>query len=495
MKPAPDRVKDIPINYARKFSIVPCYDGERIVIAASPETPDEIIDEMTRLTGIEEVKRVSRETVRTLIDDTYEAATDGKDELAPNGFERELDELKTKIGESPDLLDTQDEAPVIRFVNSMLFRAIRQKASDIHIEPYENEFLVRNRIDGVLYNVANLPAGLHPAVVSRIKIMAGLDIAEKRLPQDGRIRVKIGERDIDIRVSTVPTSFGERVVLRILDRSSILLGLDDLGMSPEQLDSFRSFLRKTTGIILVTGPTGSGKTTTLYAAIRSLDSETKNIITIEDPVEYQIKGIGQIQVNPKINLTFANGLRSILRQDPDIIMVGEIRDSETAEISIHASLTGHLVLSTLHTNDASGAITRLIDMGIEPFLISSSLECVIAQRLVRKLCNRCKMPYEPDQSELNTLGLSNGLKFFRPVGCEDCYDTGFKGRTGIFELLRVTDRIKKLITEKADANVIREEAIREGMKPLMRHGAQKVADGTTCLEEVLRVVSETEVQQ
>ncbi|RMG58595.1 MAG: type II secretion system protein GspE [Deltaproteobacteria bacterium] len=493
LEPFPEKVKRIPIHYARKFLLVPCREGGTPVIAATDETPLEIVDEIRRLTGIREVRRIPPQEVKSLIDRTYEEASEEGEALAPNGFEKELEELTTTMERSTDLLESQDDAPVIRFVNSMLFRAIRQKASDIHIEPYETDFTVRNRIDGVLYPVATLPRGLHPAVVSRIKIMAGMDIAEKRLPQDGRIRVKVGEKDVDIRVSTVPTSFGERVVLRLLDRSSVLLELDDLGMEGDQLRRFRSFLRKTTGIILVTGPTGSGKTTTLYAAIRSLDAETKNIITIEDPVEYQIKGIGQIQVNPKINLTFASGLRSVLRQDPDIIMVGEIRDTETAEISIHASLTGHLVLSTLHTNDAPSAVTRLIDMGIEPFLISSSLECVIAQRLVRRLCPSCRVPYEPSREELDLLGITGASTFYRAEGCDECYGTGYRGRTGIFELLVISDDIKKLINEKADARTIREKAIEEGMVPLITHGGKKVERGITSVDEVIRVVTEKEV--
>jgi len=491
MKPLLGLIKKFPISYSRKYEAIPCtLEGGGELLAVSSHTPREIIDEMIRITGISTHRVLPSEDIILLIDKGYEMASDEADYLSANGIESDIYELKTRIEESPDLLDSQDEAPIIRFVNSMFFRAIRQKASDIHLEPYGDDFVVRNRIDGVLYNVVSLHMGLHAPVISRIKVMAGLDISEKRLPQDGRIRVRLGGRDVDIRVSTVPTSFGERVVLRILDRTSLQLGREKLGMSIEQLNTFEKYLKNTTGIILVTGPTGSGKTTTLYAALRSLDSSSKNIITIEDPIEYQVRGIGQIQVNPKIQLTFANGLRSILRQDPDIILVGEIRDSETAEISIQASLTGHLVLSTLHTNDSPGAITRLLDMGIEPFLISSSLEYVVAQRLVRQLCPSCREQYVPSEGERSILGgIEEGRNLYRAKGCGGCFHTGYAGRTGIFEVMVVTDTIKQLINEKGDGETIKKAALKEGMAPLRNHGLLKVLSGETSLEEVLRVTA------
>jgi general secretion pathway protein E len=396
------------------------------------------------------------------------------------------------IEETKDLLDSPDEAPVIRFVHSVLFRAIRERSSDIHFEPYEKELVVRNRVDGILYPMVSAPRKWHAPAVSRIKVMAGLDIGERRLPQDGRIRIRLGGKEIDIRVSTVPTSFGERAVLRILDRSSILLGLSDLGMEPADLAQMERFLSRSSGILLVTGPTGSGKTTTLYAALQRLDSGTKNIITIEDPVEYQIRGIGQIQVNPKIHLTFASGLRSILRQDPDIIMVGEIRDQETAEIAIQASLTGHLVLSTLHTNDSASAVTRLVDMGIEPFLVASSVCGVMAQRLVRRLCPDCKVPYAPREEELRGLGLPAGTKgpFHRPLGCPKCANTGYSGRTGLYEILPADEAIRSLILTRSDADGVKALAVSRGMRTILAAGAEKVVAGTTSVEEVLRVTQE-----
>jgi len=336
------------------------------------------------------------------------------------------------------------------------------------------------------------PRKWHAPAVSRVKVMAGLDIAERRLPQDGRIKIRLGGREIDIRVSTVPTSFGERAVLRLLDRGNVLFGLSDMGFEPADLATFERFLSRSSGILLVTGPTGSGKTTTLYAALRHLDSGTKNIITIEDPVEYQFQGIGQIQVNPKIQLTFASGLRSILRQDPDIIMVGEIRDAETAEIAIQASLTGHLVLSTLHTNDSASAVTRLVDMGIEPFLVASSLSGVVAQRLVRLLCPDCKVPYAPTAVDARSVGLPSppAAPFYRPGGCEKCLQTGYLGRVALFEILPADESIRSMILTRADADGIRTLAVSRGMRTILAAGAEKVAAGVTSVEEVLRVTQE-----
>jgi general secretion pathway protein E len=350
---------------------------------------------------------------------------------------------------------------------------------------------VRYRIDGILYDILSLPRKIHSALTSRVKVMASLNIAEKRLPQDGRIEIKIADRSVDIRVSTIPTSFGERVVLRLLDKTSSVLRLSDLGMDDEKVEMFNRLIKSPYGIILVTGPTGSGKTTTLYAALSSINSPEVNIITIEDPVEYQIEGIGQIQVNPKIDLTFAQGLRSIVRQDPDVILIGEVRDRETAEIAIQSSLTGHLVFSTLHTNDAASAVTRLIDMGIEPYLVTSSVIAIIAQRLVRVLCPKCKEAYTPDEESLANLGLDkkkNGeTVFYRRTGCAACMNTGYRGRSAIFEILILDDAMKRIILKTSDSNQIQDEAVRRGMATLLSNGAKKVIEGTTTIEEVFRV--------
>ena len=368
---------------------------------------------------------------------------------------------------------------------------MRERASDIHIEPYHNNLKIRYRIDGILYDILTLPRRIQSPLVSRIKIMARLNIAEKRLPQDGRIDIRIGDRSVDIRVSIIPTAFGERVVLRLLDKTAEILKLSDLGMDVRGIKTFNKLIKSPYGIILVTGPTGSGKSTTLYAALSSINSPEINIITIEDPIEYQIEGVGQIQVNPKIELTFANGLRSIVRQDPDVILVGEIRDLETAEISIQSSLTGHLVFSTLHTNDAPSAVTRLIDMGIEPFLVTSSVIAIIAQRLVRVLCPRCKTPHIPDEESLYNIGIDrNTLQnhtIYMRNGCLACMNTGYRGRTAIFEIMIMDDPIKRLILKTSDANQIHELAVKRGMITLAQDGTQKVLNGVTTVEEVLRV--------
>jgi general secretion pathway protein E len=483
----------IPIGYARRHLLLPCRNpaGEIVLLSGKPEAR-EAVDEMRFLAGPARVVVASPEEVLARIDAAYERAQTPEREIV-EGLSGEWDlDVAATIEETRDLLDSPDEAPVIRFVHSVLFRAIRDRSSDIHFEPYEKELAVRNRVDGILYTMVTAPRKWHAPAVSRVKVMAGLDIAERRLPQDGRIRIRMGGKEIDIRVSTVPTSFGERAVLRLLDRANVVMGLSDLGLSARELSLFERFLSRSSGIVLVTGPTGSGKTTTLYAALRRLDSGTKNIITIEDPVEYQIRGIGQIQVNPKIHLTFANGLRSILRQDPDIIMVGEIRDPETAEIAIQASLTGHLVLSTLHTNDAASAVTRLVDMGIEPFLVASSLSAVVAQRLVRRLCPACKAAYTPTPEEARGIGLQSppSAPFYRPEGCEKCLHTGYSGRIALFEILPADETVRTAILTRSDADGIRALAVSRGMRTLLSAGADKVQAGVTSAEEVLRVTQE-----
>ncbi len=389
------------------------------------------------------------------------------------------------------LRDMAFEAPIVKLVNMLITRAVEGRTSDIHIEPFENSVKVRYRIDGALTQVETLPKRIQPAVISRVKIMSRLNIAERRLPQDGRIKLRVSGRDIDLRVSTIPTIYGESIVMRILDRGTALVVLDYLGFPDNVLDRYRKLITTPYGILLVTGPTGSGKTTTLYASLNNINSVDKKIITVEDPIEYQIDGINQIQIKPKIGLTFANGLRHIVRQDPDIIMVGEIRDIETAEISIHSALTGHLVFSTLHTNDAPGAVTRLLDMGIEGFLVSSSLIGVLAQRLVRVICPRCKEPYAPQQDIIDKIeSFPDNFQPYHGAGCEDCRGTGYQGRTGVFELMIMDGEMRRLVIEKANADMIRQKAVSKGMQVLRDSGWEKVKEGVTTIEEVLRVSQE-----
>lgn len=392
------------------------------------------------------------------------------------------------------LRDMASEGPVIRLVNLVITRAIELRASDIHFEPFEEQFRVRYRIDGVLHDVESPPKRLQAAVVSRVKIMAKLNIAERRLPQDGRIMLRVKGKEIDFRVSSIPTIHGESIVLRILDKSSIVLDIEKLGFPEDTMDGFQDLIQRPHGIILVTGPTGSGKTTTLYCALEKINSPEKKIITVEDPVEYQLRGINQIQVKPSIGLTFANSLRSIVRQDPDVILIGEIRDAETAEIAIHSALTGHLVLTTLHTNDAPSAITRLIDMGTEDYLLSSTVIGILAQRLVRVACPYCRETYSPSPAVLKEMKLNSsdlaGLKISEVKGCEKCSNTGYWGRTGIYEFLKMTDDVQKLILGKKDSNIIKEAARKNGLRTLREDGWLKVKQGITTISEVLRVTQE-----
>ncbi len=487
----------VPIAFARKHLILPLWkeNGVVAVVAADPLDVSALDDVRLLLLAPIVPQIASPEAINEAINRIYERAADSAEQAIEDLGE--LSHLAEEVGEPEDLLGAAEEAPVVRLVNSILFQAVQRRASDIHFEPFEREMIVRYRIDGVLYNVLTPPKRVAPALISRVKIMGGMNIAEKRLPQDGRIGLKAGGREIDIRVSDVPTAHGERLVLRLLDKTSMLLNLEDIGLSPEDLAMMNRLIRLAHGIILVTGPTGSGKTTTLYAALSKINAPDKNIITIEDPIEYQLKGVGQIQVNPKIDLTFGKGLRSILRQDPDIIMVGEIRDTETAEIAIHASLTGHLVFSTLHTNDAAGAITRLVDMGIEPFLVSSSIVAIVAQRLVRLVCSSCRVAYQPTSEEVAKLGplprsipAGGPLRFFRGKGCADCMMTGYWGRTGIYEILLINDEIRNLILSKVDSATIKNRAIGKGMATLRQDGARNVAAGVTTTEEALRVTQE-----
>ncbi len=483
-----------PIQYLRLHKVVPIrYDDDKIVVVISNPKSLPAVDDIRIILQKDNIETffAPESEVLSAINRTYDQATHTAESVIADMDTDESSEILSQLEETADLLDDTSDAPIIRLVNLILSQAVKSRASDIHIEPFQRYLKVRFRIDGILYNTLSPPRHIHSAIVSRIKIMARLNIAEKRLPQDGRIEIKIGDRPIDIRVSTLPTIFGERVVLRLLDKSESLLRLEELGLSDKQLDTFLKLISQPNGIILVTGPTGSGKTTTLYAALSRINSPDKNIITIEDPIEYQLDGIGQIQVNPKINLTFATGLRSIVRQDPDVILVGEIRDLETAEIAIQSALTGHLVFSTLHTNDSAGAITRLIDMGIEPFLVSSAMNAILAQRLVRVICPYCKEEYNPPIFSLKEIGLDeetiSKTKFYRGRGCSECSQTGFRGRMGIYELLILDDEIKSLISRTSDSNDIKREALRKGLITLRQDGAQKVLEGFTTVEEVIRV--------
>ena len=483
----------LPIGFLKKNLLVPVrLDGE-VCIAVNDPFEFQALDEASRILAIPGCRVVlspESEIIRT-INSAYDLAQGSAEQVIQDIDDEDADLLFSKIEEIEDLLDDTSDSPVIRLVNLMLSQAVRGNISDIHIEPQQSNVKIRQRLDGVLYDMFTPPKHVQSALISRIKLMAKMNIAEKRLPQDGRIEIKVGNKDIDIRVSTLPTASGERVVMRLLDKSTIRLSLTDLGMTPERLELFSKMIRSPNGIVLVTGPTGSGKTTTLYAALSEINTTDINIITVEDPIEYRIPGIGQVQVNPKIDLTFASGLRSIVRQDPDVILIGEIRDLETAEIAIQSALTGHLVFSTLHTNDAPSTITRLRDMGLEPFLIGSSINGILAQRLVRVICDECREEYGPSPEELVRIGLSeNQLPYgtlSRGRGCDKCLDTGYRGRTGIHEFLVLDENLKKMILQTSDANQLRSRAISQGMKSLLQDGADKVISGITTVEEVYRV--------
>ncbi|MGI9554131.1 MAG: type II secretion system ATPase GspE [Thermodesulfobacteriota bacterium] len=489
-------VKELPISFSRKYRLIPLTKTNGTVkIAFAPPIDLYALDEVRGLFNCSIESHITlNHTLNASINRVYEQ---GK-EMSGDIDDDSIGITESELQEPKDLLETDDEAPIIRFVNSLLFQAVKEKASDIHIECFEKDVAVRFRKDGMLHNITSVPKKTQSSIISRVKIMAELDIAEKRKPQDGRIRLKVAGRDVDVRISTVPTTWGESVVMRLLDRSSVILSLEDLGLEGDKLRMFDFLIRRPHGIVLVTGPTGSGKTTSLYASLERINSPDKKIITIEDPVEYQIQGINQIQVNNKVNLSFANGLRSVLRQDPDVILVGEIRDRETADISIHASLTGHLVFSTLHTNDSASAITRLIDMDIEPFLVASSLLAVVAQRLVRVLCPHCKEKYEPTDEELARVGINrNEVKdgvLYRSKGCHECIDTGFSGRLAIFEILIIDDDIRNLTLNTTDSSTIKRKAVENGLITLRIDGASKIVNGQTSVDEVLRVTEEESVE-
>lgn len=484
----------IPLKFLRENEIIPVIlDGQLTIITANPLRFGPI-DDLNLLLGggipyavapakviIEAVNRYyPLEGTKQMIEEL--------EEETPQVEDVEFGQLDER-----DIVSMAAEAPIIKLVNHILYQAVKQEASDIHIEPYEKELLVRYRIDGVLYTIITPPKRIQDALISRIKIMANLNIAEKRIPQDGRIDLRVAGKSYDIRVSILPVQFGERIVMRLLDKSKSFSKLGDIGFSKRDLTVVEKAIHKPNGIIYVTGPTGSGKTSTLYAILGELNRPDVNIITVEDPVEYQMKGIGQVQVRSKIGMTFAAALRSILRQDPDIIMIGETRDQETAQIAVQAALTGHLVLSTLHTNSAPATITRLLDMGMEPYLIASSLDLCLAQRLVRKLCPLCKQPYKPTTEELAMIGLTvketEHITLYKPVGCEECSQTGYKGRMAIFELMETTPDIAKLIMERADTNVLKTQAMKDGMKLLVQDGIRRVLEGLTSIAEVLSVAT------
>ncbi|MEJ2688968.1 MAG: type II secretion system ATPase GspE [Deltaproteobacteria bacterium] len=485
----------VPIGFAKEYHVFPVRRDEKGVLVAVADPLDgQPVNDLVSLTGAWVTIAVATpQEILRAINQAYESRAGETTEIIADISSGKADELSEDL-EPADLIDTSDEAPVIRFVNSLVTKAYRERASDIHIEPFETELVVRYRIDGILYEVFKPPIKAHASIISRIKIMSNLNIAEKRLPQDGRFRVRIAGKDVDVRVSTLPTAFGERAVLRLLDKSSSVLALEDIGMEQGLLREINQMIHRSHGIFLVTGPTGSGKTTTLYAALSRLNTKEKNIITVEDPIEYQLAGVGQIQVNPKINLTFASGLRSILRQDPDVIMVGEIRDGETAEIAVQSALTGHIVFSTLHTNDSAGALTRLVEMEIEPFLVASSVMGVLAQRLVRTICPHCRESYHPTVDLLEEMGLGSSLapeaEVYRGRGCDHCLQLGYRGRTGIYEMLTVDDTVRDLVLKKSDSATIKSAAVRGGMIPLREAGLAKVLAGQTSLEEIMRVTQE-----
>jgi len=492
-------IEAVPANYAQHHYVIGMQRGEdngELTVVLSRPLDADILDNVSKMTKMPVKAAISTRTaITSVIDLAYEQRNTVVEEVAEELDSQNLDQLVDEVAASDDLLDVVNRPPVIRLVNDILFRALQLRASDIHVHPYENKIQIRYRIDGILYDTLSLNRNVLPLIVSRIKVMAGMDIAERRLPQDGRCSVRLGQREVDLRVSTVPTSYGERSVLRLLDKSTALYGLNELGLGKRNLKTFDSLLGRSHGVIFVTGPTGSGKSTTLYACLNRINSSEKNIMTIEDPIEYQLGGISQMQVANKKGMTFATSLRHVLRQDPDVIMVGEVRDVETARMAIQSSLTGHLVFSTLHTNDSAGAVSRLLDLGVEPYLVSSSLIAVMAQRLVRRICPRCRREYKPEEHELKELtrGLPESIRFdsdtkyFIGDGCDKCFGTGYRGRTGVYELMMVTEDIKDMIYARQNAGTIKRKALQQGLQTLRMDGARKVRSGQTSIPEVLRV--------
>ena len=490
----PEVLATVPANAARMFQALPiAVYGPTVRVALVDPLNPSVIDELGFSIG-KEVQLVVADPVQVekLIQKLYTQDTDGVGDLLKElgGAEDLAKEAAEVASGEMDITSLANEAPIVKFVNLVLFQAVQDRASDIHFEPFEDEFKIRYRVDGALYEMAPPPKHLALPVISRIKVMSNLDISERRLPQDGRISVNLGGREVDLRVSTLPTQFGESVVLRVLDRSALQLDLENLGFPKFIFDYIVEAIQQPNGIFVVTGPTGCGKTTTLYSCLRRVNVIDSKLLTVEDPVEFDIEGIMQVPVNEGVGMTFGKALRSFLRQDPDIIMLGEMRDLETSQVAIQASLTGHLVLSTLHTNDAPGAVTRLVDMGVEPFLISSTLMGVLAQRLVRTICKRCRTPFEPTETQLSHLNLSphdlGDKVFYYGRGCRDCNDTGYRGRKGIFELLPISDPIRLLINERAPTAVVRQKGVELGMVTLREDGLRSIFDGQTTIEEVLR---------
>ena len=482
----------LPFAFARRHGVlIDSSDQHSIsLIARKTYKPAVLLEIQRYFSKLPKIQVVANNEFDALLQQRYETHSQQTD---MDSFDEALDlsGVAEALPEPEDLLDAEDDAPIIRLINVLLARAVKQNASDIHIEPFENRLLIRIRVDGILQEVMQPPRALAPLIASRIKVMAKLDIAEKRLPQDGRISLRIAGRAVDVRVSTMPSGHGERVVLRILDKQAGRLDLHHLGMDDVTLKRMDEMVHRPHGIVLVTGPTGSGKTTTLYAALGRINNTERNIVTVEDPIEYYIDGIGQTQINTKVDMTFARGLRAILRQDPDVVMVGEIRDLETVQIAVQASLTGHMVFSTLHTNTAVGAITRLRDMGVEPFLLSSSLIGVLAQRLVRLLCLECRTPYQPNASQCKLLNIpvENPPTLYQAHGCDKCNQTGYEGRTGIYELIEIDDELKNLIHDGSAEHAL-EQHVRLTSPSIRTDGIRRVLSGETSLEEVLRVTRE-----
>ncbi len=490
----PEDPRQLSFSFAKRNRVLLETNREPALLYYTPDTPFNVFAEVRRFYGEGfTLSEIPTDEFESLLTKAFQRDSSAAKQLMEDlGNESDLFALADELPDTEDLLDSEDDAPIIKLINAMLGEAIKEGASDIHIETFENQLVVRFRVDGVLREILRPNRKLSSMLVSRIKVMAKLDIAEKRVPQDGRITLRIAGRAVDVRVSTMPSSHGERVVLRLLDKNNVRLNLEDLGMTKANRDHFATLIRKPHGIILVTGPTGSGKSTTLYAGLSEINSKDRNILTVEDPIEFDLQGIGQTQVNPRVDMTFARGLRAILRQDPDVVMVGEIRDIETAQIGVQASLTGHLVLSTLHTNTAAGAITRLEDMGIEPFLLSSSLLAVLSQRLVRTLCKDCKVAHAPSEQEAMILGvgeLASVPHIYAPHGCAACNQTGYRGRTGIHELLIIDEQIREMMHEAKGEQAI-ERYVREFTPSIREDGCRKVLSGTTSLEEVLRVTRE-----
>jgi type IV pilus assembly protein PilB len=491
-----DVVALVPRHVARRYKVVPVYRHDNtLTVAISDPLDMETVDSLRYILKMNvEPVVASKEDIAASIDRYYGGSEDSVENMLQEITEGEIDlnaPEKVTARELESTTETEADAPIIKLVSLLIMEAFRNRASDIHIEPLEKRLRVRYRIDGVLHEQDSPPKRLQPAIISRIKIMANMSIAEKRVPQDGRIQIPVMGRTLDLRVSSLPTNHGESIVMRILDKSSLLLGLGDLGFFSDQQEVMNRVIGSADGIFLVTGPTGSGKTTTLYACLNTINKPDRKIITVEDPVEYQLTGINQVQVNPDINLTFAAALRSILRQAPNIIMIGEIRDLETANIAVQASLTGHLVFSTLHTNDAPSAVTRLIDMGVKPFLVASSVRAIMAQRLVRRICSKCKEPYTPNDYEIKSLKLDpeelRKVTIYHGRGCGDCSKTGYRGRTGIYEIFMVDEEVRRLIYEKVPSNVLRASARELGMRTLREDGVRKIMAGVTTTEEVISI--------